>query len=765
MFLTAKQFLDEEEVKEFSIPQINGDNMGFKTGKKKYKPSIIPSPVFGSKVKDVIHVKPNEVNNSEVIKHYDAFRVQGEKYETNADKLRKYGTAFPEFNKITEEDRRNIYGYEDSEIINDFIDKLPSKKKNKKLSFIKSAYELEEGIEDTVSSDIPLEEKSIEDKKTTSDTLVETPLAEAKEENKLETLINDENLETTSQINGSFDFGFDSFDDITSNVDNSPRNNNSPEEVVKEEDVTATENEFSFGFDDFSDDVDSTSNEEEYDLETKAEDDKIHMLDRNSSNRDYLENYKFPPLSIFSKSSESTTESNENSQEKIDIINKTLLSFSIPGSVTTYTRGPSFSRYEVLLDDGVNVKKISQIELNLQAALGAKSIRIQAPIPGKKTIGIEVPNDKRQTVHYGDIISNEFISTSEPLEVTLGKNIDGEIVKLNIATTPHCLIGGATSSGKSVSMNTILISLLLKNKPDDLKMILIDPKQVEFSCYDDLPHLITPVISDPEMANAALKWAVDEMDRRYSILAHARAREIISYNKKALIDGEAKMPYILIVIDELADLMQTCSSDVEDSIKRLCQKARGCGIHLLVATQRPDVKTVSGSIKANIPTRIAFRVFSQTDSQVILDEGGAENLLGRGDMLIKTEAIPMRLQGAYIPDEEIDEVTEFIRDELTADYVFTHEDLQKRNERDKRIATKQEESPVMLYNAAMFCFNEGTCSINALQSEFNLGFSRAQKLVQSLENYGIVSEKSKSNKPRDILVDSAKIDEIFSNME
>lgn len=741
MFFTAKQFLDKEEVTEFRIPQVDGDSQGLKTTKKKYKPSIIPSPVFGSRVKDVIHVKPNEVPNSEVIKHYDAFRIPSEKYETDADKLSKYGTAFPEFQKITEDDRQRIYGVEEDDIINDFIEKNPENKASKKLSFIKKASDLDED-----DNNDALEEKP-------ADCL---PIQASKE------VSEDTKDESSAPLEGSFDFGFDSLDDLTKDNEDPDFSSNE-----KEEELSKPIDESSFSFDAGS------RYEEESDLDNSLASDNTKdfdestdsVLEEENDNSNPFLNYKFPPLSIFSKSNKDFTTETDDSEEKIRIIDKTLNDFDIPGHVTTYTRGPSFSRYEVQLSEGINVKKVGSIELNIQMALGAKVIRIQAPIPGKQTIGIEVPNDKRTTVQYGDIINEDFIKNSKPLEVTLGENIDGEFVKIDIAKTPHCLIGGATSSGKSVSMNTILISLLLKNKPDDLKLILIDPKQVEFSCYDDLPHLVTPVISDPEMSNAALKWAVDEMDRRYTRLSNMRVRDIITFNKRALAAGEPKMPYLLIVIDELADLMQTCSSEVEDSIKRLCQKARGCGIHLLVATQRPDVKNVPGGIKANIPTRIAFRVFSKTDSQVIIDEPGAENLLGQGDMLVKTEGSPMRLQGAFIPDEEIDEVTEFIRNEITAEYVFTHEDLKKRTERDKRISTKQEETPEMLYNCAMFCLNSGTCSINALQNEFNLGFSRAQKVVASLESHGVVSEKTNRNQPREVIVDSYKIDEIFSNLE
>ncbi len=425
--------------------------------------------------------------------------------------------------------------------------------------------------------------------------------------------------------------------------------------------------------------------------------------------------------------------------------------------------GPTLTRYEILLSSGVNVKKIANLFDTFQMNLGAKTLRIQAPIPGKKTIGIEVPNDKSETVFYGDILTDEFYDSNYPLRVALGKDIDGKPILIDIASMPHGLIAGSTGSGKSVCINTILVSLLLKNRPDDLKLILVDPKKVELISYNDLPHLVTPVIDDPTMASESLKWAVEEMDRRYEAFSNVRARNIKDYNEKAKEDiSLLKMAYIVIVIDELADLMLTCSQEVEDAIKRLTAKSRAAGIHLLVATQRPTVDVVKGTIKANIPSRIAFRVFSGTDSMTILDEIGAEQLLGKGDMLVKQNEIPNRLQGAYVADREIDAVTDFIRTQAAPDYIFTHEDLKKKTETSNFTGgtSNNTESAETLYQIAKFCIEEDNCSINSIQQQFNVGFNRAQRIVTFLEEQGIVSEKN-GTKGREILIDLYQLNQIF----
>lgn len=374
-----------------------------------------------------------------------------------------------------------------------------------------------------------------------------------------------------------------------------------------------------------------------------------------------------------------------------------------------------------------------------------------------------MPNDKAEMVFFGDIVTEEFINDESPLKVALGKDIDNNSIYTRIDKWPHGLIAGSTGSGKSVCMNTILISLLLKNKPDDVKLLLVDPKTVELMSYNDLPHLVTPVINDPQLASEALKWACEEMDRRYSYLNQYRVRNIGDYNKKAKTNPQMqKLPYIVVVIDELADLMMTASSDVEDSIMRITQKARAAGIHLLVATQRPTTDVVKGTIKANISTRVAFRTVSYVDSNTILDEGGAESLLGKGDMFLKEEGgLAQRLQGAFVTDEEIDAVTDFIRSQAEPDYLFSHDDLKKKvASTNAGGVSSNSESPEMLYNVALHCIENGVCSINSIQGPFQLGFNRAQRIIQALEELGIVGPKD-GTKPRPILKTASETREIL----
>lgn len=488
----------------------------------------------------------------------------------------------------------------------------------------------------------------------------------------------------------------------------------------------------------------------------------VDELFEEESNEEVKE-YELPPLAIFKHADVSEDEVPEWIIEKKEIINKLLQDFDIEGEVVNYVKGPAFTRYEIMLQSGVKVNKVSSLYDNFQMELGAKSIRILAPIPGKKTVGIEVPNDKTETVYFGDIINDKFVNDNKPLRVALGKNIDGETIYKAIDDMPHLLVGGATKSGKSVCINTILISLLVKNKPSDLKLILIDPKKVEMSFYEELPHLVTPVINDPQMASVGLKWAVDEMERRYDDLAKAHVRNIEDYNRKAKLNQALKpMPYIVIIIDELADLMMTCSSDVEDSIKRITQKARAAGIHLIVATQRPSVQIVSGNIKANIPSRISFKVASFVDSNTILDEAGAETLLGRGDMLIKDNDQPERVQGAYISDDEISAVCDFIRDECEPQYIFTHDDLKKQIEevRETRDLGLQEAEST-IYEVAKFCIMEGGASINGIQNNFGFGFNRAQRIVTLLEQRHILGPKTGSTKGREVLITLSDLNNMF----
>lgn len=459
--------------------------------------------------------------------------------------------------------------------------------------------------------------------------------------------------------------------------------------------------------------------------------------------------YQYPSIRLFSKKDRDLNEKPQWLLDQIDVINATLSQFGIEGSVSGSKKGPTVTRYEIALEPGVNVKRILNIEDNLMMNLASRSIRIEAPIPGKPYVGLEVPNVKPEIVAFGNVVdTKEFLEDTEhPLKIALGVDIDGENIYIDIQAMPHGLIAGATNSGKSVCVNTVLVSLLLKNSPKDLKLILIDPKMVELTPYNHLPHLVTPVITDVKMAAAALNWAVTEMERRYQTFANSRSRDIKSFNdnvKRGLVDLD-KMPYIVIVIDELADLMMVAAHEVEDSIQRLTQKARAAGIHLLVATQRPTTDVVKGTIKSNIPARIAFKVSSFVDSTTILDGAGAETLLGKGDMLLKRSDRAHRLQGAYIPDEEIYAVTDFIRKQYQPEYIFEHDALKQ------HARMKEAISDDLFEDVAYFVVQTGNASINGIQKEFEIGFNRAQKLVEMLEQYEIVAP-AQGTKARDVLV-------------
>lgn len=471
--------------------------------------------------------------------------------------------------------------------------------------------------------------------------------------------------------------------------------------------------------------------------------------------------YTYPPVSLFSKKQRDLDEKPQWLLDQIDIINSTLTQFGIEGQVSGSKKGPTVTRYEIALEPGVNVKRVTSIHENLMMNLASKSLRIEAPIPGKPYVGIEVPNVKTEIVAFGNVVdTKEFLDDHDhPLKVALGVDIDGENIYVDIQAMPHGLIAGATNSGKSVCVNTVLVSLLLKNTAEDLKLILIDPKMVELTPYNGIPHLVTPVITDVKMAAAALNWAVNEMEKRYQLFSTSRARDIKSFNdnvKRGLVD-HAKMPFIVIVIDELADLMMVAAHDVEDYIQRLTQKARAAGIHLLVATQRPTTDVVKGTIKSNIPARIAFKVSSFVDSTTILDGAGAEALLGKGDMLLKRADRTHRLQGAYIPESEIYAVIDYIRHQADPDYIFEHEAL-KQSLRNKQLITDE-----LFPDVARYVVETGSASMNTIQNEFKVGFNRAQRLVDMMEEYGIVS-KSMGTKAREVLVTMSELEELLKEI-
>ncbi|MFB4166769.1 DNA translocase FtsK [Virgibacillus sp. JSM 102003] len=436
-----------------------------------------------------------------------------------------------------------------------------------------------------------------------------------------------------------------------------------------------------------------------------------------------------------------------NSQQ--ELLEKTLKHFNVRAKVVKATQGPSVTRFEVQPELGVKVSKVKNLSDDIKLNMAARDIRIEAPIPGKNTIGIEIPNPKPQIVGLQEIFETDNFQKGEsPLTIGLGLSIEGSPLITNIQKMPHGLIAGATGSGKSVCINTILISLLYKANYQDVKFLLIDPKMVELAPYNGIPHLISPVITDVKAATVALKWAVNEMEDRYDRFVQEGVRDVERFNQKMVRQNrpEEKMPFIVIVIDELADLMMVSPQDVEDAICRIAQKARACGIHLLLATQRPSVDVITGLIKANIPTRIAFSVSSQVDSRTIMDTSGAEKLLGKGDMLFVENGAgkSLRLQGAFVSDEEIERVTDHVRQIAEPSYEFEQEQLLE------QLVTDDHEDE-LLHDAIEFVVKQNSASTSLLQRHFKIGYNRAARLMDSMESSGVIGGQNGS-KPREILV-------------
>lgn len=457
--------------------------------------------------------------------------------------------------------------------------------------------------------------------------------------------------------------------------------------------------------------------------------------------------YHFPDVSLLPKPVVPDEEAlDEWIEHQAEVLDETLSAFHVDAHVTDWTVGPTVTQFQISLALGVKVNKITNLNDDLKLALAAKDIRIEAPIPGKTTVGIEIPNVKSRPVMLSEILNSPAFKKSEsPLTVALGVDLFGQPQVTDLRKMPHGLIAGATGSGKSVFINSLLLSILYKATPAQVKLLLIDPKAVEMAPYDGLPHLLSPVISDPKAAAAALKWVVTEMDQRYEKLAAAGVRNIEQFNDRADANDEPslKMPYIVIIIDELADLMMMAASEVQDYIVRITQKARAAGIHLLVATQRPSVDIVTGTIKNNIPTRIAFMVSSQIDSRTILDTAGAESLLGRGDMLYLGNGAsqPMRLQGAFV-ESEVDAITDFVRTQGKPHYAFEPKGLLQRE-------TAEENQDELLPKVLDYIAQEKTVSTSKLQRVFSIGYNRAANLIDDLEQRHYVSPQHGS-KPREV---------------
>ncbi|MDF2557107.1 MAG: ftsK [Bacillales bacterium] len=443
-------------------------------------------------------------------------------------------------------------------------------------------------------------------------------------------------------------------------------------------------------------------------------------------------------------------------ESQADILDETFFHFNVNARVVNCTQGPSVTRFEIQPEPGVKVNKISNLSDDLKLALAARDIRIEAPIPGKSQVGIEIPNRQSRPVFIREIIETEaFVKHPSPLNVAVGLDISGEPVTTDLVRMPHGLVAGSTGSGKSVFINSILISLLYKSSPEDVKLLLIDPKMVELSNYNGIPHLVAPVITDPKAATASLKWAVEEMDRRYELFAAAGVRDIVRYNEKVkeYVGSAVKLPYIVIIIDELADLMMTASQDVEAAICRIAQKARACGMHLIVATQRPSVDVITGLIKSNIATRVAFAVASNIDSRTILDQSGAEKLLGRGDMLFleNGSSKSVRLQGTFVSDDEIERVVSHVKMQAEPSYLFVTEDLLKSQQSQSQSQGGDADYDELFFEACEFAVSSKYISTSSLQRRYRIGYNRAARIVDLMEQNGIISEAN-GTKPRDVLI-------------
>ncbi|MGD9567929.1 MAG: DNA translocase FtsK 4TM domain-containing protein [Sedimentibacter sp.] len=473
-------------------------------------------------------------------------------------------------------------------------------------------------------------------------------------------------------------------------------------------------------------------------------------------------NYKLPSITLLDPIPQHMRGDKEDLKKDGEKLIETLNNFNIPCNILQINKGPTITRYEIQPAPGIKVSRITGLSNDIALALATSDIRMEAPIPGKSAIGIEVPNKSKTSVYLRSLIeSKEYKTISTNIPFALGKDIAGKNIVAAIDKMPHLLIAGATGSGKSVCINSLIMSILFKAKPEEVKLILVDPKVVELSVYNGLPHLLIPVVTDPRKAANALNWAVSEMTNRYKIFAQNSVRDLASYNEKMIKEGNEKMPQIVIVIDELADLMTVASSEVEEYITRIAQLARACGMHLVIATQRPSVDVITGVIKANIPSRIAFAVSSHIDSRTILDTGGAEKLLGKGDMLYHPMGLPkpIRIQGTFISDDEIKKVVDTIKAQQIEIKFGKQNDII--NEIDKA-PNQNEDVDEFLEQAIDMVVNDGQASASYIQRKFKVGYARAARIIDQLEERGIVSGHEGS-KPRKVLITKEELEEMKGN--
>lgn len=497
------------------------------------------------------------------------------------------------------------------------------------------------------------------------------------------------------------------------------------------------------------------------------------VIEKETEKMDENSNYIYPPISLLTKPSKNkNTDSKEVINHNVETLEQVFKDFSLEAKVVAINPGPAVTQYEMEVKSGTKLSKILSLHSEIALALAAKDVRIQAPIPGKSTIGVEIPNKVTSMVTVREILESVPKSMeNSKLLVTLGKNIMGRPVYCEVNKTPHLLVAGSTGSGKSVCINSIIISILMRAKPDEVKLVLVDPKKVELSMYNGVPHLLAPVVTDPKKANIALKKIVVEMERRYDLFSDSGTKNIAGYNayidkKNEKLSEEEKikhLPFIVVIIDELADLMLVAAKEVEDSIMRITQMARAAGIHLIVATQRPSTDVITGVVKANIPSRIAFTVSSSIDSRTILDQTGAEKLLGKGDMLFlpQGENIPIRVQGTFLSDEEIKSVV----DHTIAQQIARYDETLIMDDEEMKATSMVEGTPKEddyeepLYNEIVeFVITQGKASASLLQRRFHLGYNRAARVIDLLEARGIIGPNNGS-KPREVLVKLEKNEE------
>ncbi len=547
-------------------------------------------------------------------------------------------------------------------------------------------------------------------------------------------------------------------------IQNKPIKNEriSPNEIL-ELNQNETKSDIGVVINDYSNNVDKTTQKEQYkikvdnqqvnegtnniDSEIKEKQVKLNNLD-----------YKLPPLNLLANQSfKQDGNDKKDILKNAKIIEETMKNFGIEATISNINKGPTITCYELSPAPGIKLSKIVSLSDNIALSLASSDIRIEAPIPGKSAVGIEVPNKVKDDVLLKEILlSEEFIKINSNVPLALGKDVSGKPIVSTIDKMPHLLIAGATGSGKSVCINTIIMSILYKSSPDDVKLMLIDPKVVELSIYNGIPHLLIPVVTDAKKAAYALNWAVTEMERRYKLFAQNSVRDITSYNSKQSNKEDEKLPKIVIIIDELADLMMVAAQEIEDYICRLAQMARAAGMYLIVATQRPSVDVITGTIKANIPSRISFAVSSQVDSRTILDMTGAEKLLGKGDMLFYPSFLskPVRIQGAFISDDEVERVVDYLKEQNDANY---DDNIIEEIQNAKEIS--YQDSDELLPDAIKLVVEEGQASISLIQRRLRVGYARAARIVDEMEERGVIGGYEGS-KPRKVLMTKEELQEL-----